>query len=85
MERMVLVHENHLATAVIDAHRHELAALIACSLLTELTLPAIEAAGFQLSFMTELFDSLTTFQKHPVEIIEVFDCPHTIRRFCGQS
>lgn len=85
LEGMVLVHENHFAPAVVDAHRQELSALAAGYLLTELALPMVKAAFRYPGLCTEPANGLSTAQELLVDGLEVIDCPHMIGRFCGRS
>ena len=82
---MVLVHKDHLATAVVDAHRHELAGLSGRYLLTELGLPVIKTALRKACLPAELTDGCATVQELLVYRSEVIEGPHKLCLFCGQS
>lgn len=84
LEGMAPVHQNHFAATVVDAHRHELAALVGRRLATKLTLPAIEPALLDAGLRTKVAYRLAAAQELLVDGAEVFDCPHIIDPFCGQ-
>ena len=82
---MVLIHEDHLAAAVVDAHRHELAGLSGRHLLTEFGLPVIKTALRKACLPAELTDGCATVQELLVYRSEVIEGPHKLCLFCGQS
>ena len=67
----IATNQNHLATPVIDAHWHELAALTICGFLAKFVLPMIKASFMNISFGTELAHCLSTLQKLLVDGSEV--------------
>lgn len=83
--RMVLIHEDHLVAAIVDAHRHELAGLSGRHLLTEFSLPVIKTALRKACLLAELTDGCATIQELLVYRSEVIEGPHMLCLFCGQS
>ena len=83
--RMVLIHEDHLVAAIVDAHRHELAGLSGRHLLTEFSLPVIKTALRNACLLAELTDCCATIQELLVYRSEVIEGPHMLCLFCGQS
>ena len=83
--RMVLIHEDHLVAAIVDAHRHELAGLSGRHLLTEFSLPVIKTALRKACLLAELTYGCATIQELLVYRSEVIEGPHMLCLFCGQS
>ena len=83
--RMVLIHEDHLVAAIVDAHRHELAGLSGRHLLTEFSLPMIKTALRNACLLAELTDGCATIHELLVYRSEVIEGPHMLCLFCGQS
>ena len=84
LDGMALVHQDHFPAAVVDAHRHELAALSGRNLLAELGLPVIKTAFREACLLAELTDGCATIQELLVYRSEVIDGPHMLCLFYGQ-
>ena len=84
LDGMVLVHQDHLAATVVDAHRHELAGLTGRHLLTEFGLPVIKTALREARLTAELTDGCPPVQELLAYRSEVIDGPHKLCLFCGQ-